>query len=102
MASKNKTIDEINKYMLSLVPGEQRCYYNFDTIIPSSENIDKLHVLYPQEFLYTLNFNDVPPRELNLKVGTPIMLLRNLNQSIELCNGIRLIITQLTNKIIEG
>ena len=30
------------------------------------------------------------------------MLLRNLNQSMELCNGTRLIITQLTNKIIEG
>ena len=30
------------------------------------------------------------------------MLLRNLNQSLGLCNGTRLIITQLTNKIIEG
>ena len=30
------------------------------------------------------------------------MLLRNLNQSMGFCNGTRLIITQLTNKIIEG
>ena len=30
------------------------------------------------------------------------MLLRNLNQSLGLCNGTRLIITQLTNRIIEG
>ena len=30
------------------------------------------------------------------------MLLRNLNQSVRLCNETRLIITQLTNKIIKG
>ena len=35
-------------------------------------------------------------------IGTPIMLLRNLNQSIGLYNGTRLIITQLTNRIIDG
>ena len=88
--------------MLSLVPNEQKTYYSYDPIIHSSENIDKLNVLYPEEFLNTLNFNGVPPHELNLKIGIPIMLLRNLNQSIGLCNGTRLILTQLTNKKIEG
>ena len=32
----------------------------------------------------------------------PIMLLRNLNQSSGLCNGTRLVITQLYDKIIEA
>ena len=58
-------------------------------------------MLYPQELLHSLNFNSVPPYELNLKVGIPVMLLRNLSQSLGLCNGTRLIITQLTNRIIE-
>ena len=99
---KNKTADEINNYMLSLIPGQEKSYYSYDTIASSSENIDELNLLYPQDFLHTLNFNGIPPHELKLKLGTPIMLLRNLNQSIGLCNGTRLIITQLTNKIIEG
>ena len=59
----------------------KKTYYSYVTIIPSSGNIDELSILYPEEFLHTLNFNDVPPHELNLKIGTPIMLLRNLNQS---------------------
>ena len=98
VAPKNKTIGEINKYILSLVPTELKTYYNYDTILPSSGNIDKLNLLYPEEFLHTLNFNGLPPHELNLKIRTPIMLLRNLNQSLGLCNGSRLIITQLTIK----
>ena len=80
---------------------KKKMYYSYDTIIPSSGNIDELSILYPEELLHTLNFNGVPPHELNLKVGTPIMLWRNLNQSVGLYNGTRLIITQLTNKIIE-
>jgi len=37
-----------------------------------------------------------------LKVGSPVMLLRNLNQSASLCNGTRLIITQLGARVLEA
>ena len=60
VASKNKIVDDINKHILSLVPNEQKTYYSYDTIIPSSGNIDELNILYPEEFLHTLNFNGVP------------------------------------------
>ena len=83
---KNKTVDDINKYILSLVLNKQKTSYSYDIIIPSSGNIEELSILYPQEFLHTLNFNGVPPHELNLKIGIPIMLIGNLNQSIGLCN----------------
>jgi ATP-dependent DNA helicase PIF1 len=44
------------------------------------------------EFLNTLQFSDIANHKLEFKVGVPILLLRNLNQSIGLCNGMRLII----------
>ena len=37
-----------------------------------------------------------------LKVGSPVMLLRNLNQSDGLCNGTRLIITQLGDRVLDA
>src|SRR5256886_13491375 len=46
--------------------------------------------VYSPEFLRSLKIPDIPPGELKLKVGVPIILLRNLNPSEGLCNGTRL------------
>ncbi len=35
-------------------------------------------------------------------MGVPILLLRNLNQSIGLCNGMRLIVKRLGQRVIEA
>jgi len=51
--------------------------------------------LYLVEFLNTLQFSGIANHKLELKVGVPILLLRNLNQSVGLCNGRRLIINRL-------
>ncbi len=58
--------------------------------------------LYPVEFLNTLQFNGIANHKLELKVGVPILLLRNLNQSIGLCNGTRLIVKRLGQRVIEA
>lgn len=58
-------------------------------------------LLYPIELLNSINANNFPHR-LILKLGIPIMLLRNLNQSVGLCNGTRLIITKLDRVMIEA
>jgi len=40
--------------------------------------------------------------QLILKKGVPIMLLRNINASAGLCNGTRLIVKNLGERIIEA
>ncbi|XP_057795691.1 uncharacterized protein LOC131011831, partial [Salvia miltiorrhiza] len=44
----------------------------------------------------------VPNHELYLKVGTPVMLLRNIDHANGLCNGTRLMITRLGNHVLEA
>ncbi len=58
--------------------------------------------LYPMEFLNTLRFSGIANHKLELKVGVPILLLHNLNQSIGLCNGTRLIVKRLGQCVIEA
>ncbi len=53
-------------------------------------------------FFNTLQFNNIANHKLELKMGVPILLLRNLNQSIGLCNGTRLIVKRLGQRVIEA
>jgi len=50
----------------------------------------------------TLQFSGIANHEPELKVGVLILLLCNLNQSIGLCNGTRLIVKRLGQRVIEA
>jgi hypothetical protein len=48
----------------------------------------------------SLNVAGMPPRELHLQVGCPIILMRNLSNG--LANGTRMIVMGLTDRVIEA
>jgi hypothetical protein len=102
LATTNEIVDEINDYMLDLIPNSEREYFSADSISKCTDTINDADVLYPTEYLNSLNANNFPTHKLRLKIGVPIMLLRNLNQSLGLCNGTRLIITKLGKNVIEA
>lgn len=54
------------------------------------------------EFLHCLRISRLPNHKIRLEIGTPIMLLRNLDQSKGLCNDTRLIVTKLANHVTEA
>ncbi|KAF1883641.1 hypothetical protein Lal_00012556 [Lupinus albus] len=54
------------------------------------------------EFLSTFSSSDLPNHKIKLKVGTPIMLLRNLDQSEGLCDCKRLVVTKMANHVLEA
>ncbi|XP_028801391.1 ATP-dependent DNA helicase PIF1-like [Neltuma alba] len=58
--------------------------------------------LYTTEFLNSITCSGMPPHKLHLKVGAPIMLLRNIDQASGLCNGTRLLISHLGQSVIEA
>ena len=74
-------VNEINDYMLSLIPQDSVTYYSSDSISKTNENCEALEELYDTEFLNTINSSEVPPHKLALKIGVPIMLLRNIGQA---------------------
>jgi ATP-dependent DNA helicase PIF1 len=88
--------------MLSLLPGSEIEYYGADSISKCIDTCNDANILYPVEYLNSLSANNFPAHKLKLKIGAPVMLLRNLNQTIGLCNGTRLIITNLGQNVIEA
>lgn len=96
----NDEVDKINDYMLSQLPCEEKVYLSSDSIIPSDVDIEE-NVVYPAEFLNSVKVAGLPIHCLKLKVGAPIMCLRNMDVADGLCNGTRLIVTQLLPHVIE-
>ncbi|GJZ08098.1 DNA helicase [Tanacetum coccineum] len=99
---RNSTADLINSNILLTVEGTITIYKSSDEAIPIGNDRGKVELLYPREYLNTLQLSGFPPHKLELKVGAPIMLLRNVNLHGGLCNGTRMIIKKLWSKLIEA
>ncbi|XP_075097903.1 uncharacterized protein LOC142175223 [Nicotiana tabacum] len=95
-------VESINEYMISLNHSPEKSYLSSDTICSSDQTYSSLEHVHTPEFLNTIKCSGVPNHALTLKVGVPVMLLRNIDQSTGLCNGTRLIITKLGNQVIEA
>jgi ATP-dependent DNA helicase PIF1 len=99
----NEDVDALNKLINDKYaftkhdgsPAQHRVYYNANSVVHGEQ-----HGIYPTEFLNTLSFSGVPPHELHLQEGCPIILLRNMTSG--LANGTRLIIIQLMQHVIEA
>ncbi|XP_076898499.1 uncharacterized protein LOC143552082 [Bidens hawaiensis] len=91
LAPKNDVVHEINERLLSLFPGDEKEYLSSDSISLTemiNENLDES--LCSPDILNGIKASGLPNHRLVLKVGVPVMLLRNINQKSGLCNGTRL------------
>ncbi|GKC00781.1 DNA helicase, partial [Tanacetum coccineum] len=98
---RNETADSINSKVLEMVQGESITYVSQDEATPVGSGRADIKMLYPVEHLNTLKFSRFPSHRLELKVGAPVMLLRNINLAGTLCNGTRMIVRQLMTKLIK-
>ncbi|AES66214.1 PIF1-like helicase [Medicago truncatula] len=76
LAPTMNAIEHVNKFLLSLVPRDEKEYINFDL------------------------FSDISNRKLRFKVGCPVMLMRNIDQETGLYNWTRLIVDNLWKNFI--
>jgi len=102
LSPTNSMVDQINDYMLDLMPGEEKTYFSYDSPLTQNGNCDIVDDVHTSKFLNTINASGLPHHKIRLKIGVPIMLLRNIDLKLGLCNGTRLIITRMEKFILEG
>jgi ATP-dependent DNA helicase PIF1 len=98
LTPKNVDVYTINNIIMEQFPGEVMEYFSADTI----ENQNDSEHQYPIEFLNSLTIGGLPPHKLSLKIGSPIILLRNISPSDGLCNGTRLVCRSFQKHVIEA
>jgi hypothetical protein len=96
LAARNVDVNELNNQLLGRLPGDEMEFRSIDSASTEDE------LTYSEEYLNSLDISGVPPHRLKLKVGAPIMLLRNINPLLGLCNGTRMQVTHLSQHIIGG
>lgn len=96
LAAKNVDVNSINSVILSRIHENVVTYKSVDTLTRDEDIVN-----YPLEFLNSLDLPGFPPHLLELKVGVPIILLRNIDPP-RLCNGTRLAVKKLQNNLIEA
>jgi hypothetical protein len=100
LTPRNSDVDDINAAILNRFPGPESVFYSADSVETepgTNSNSEDI----PVEFLRSTNASGLPPGELHLKPGCPLILLRNLAPARGLCNGTRLILIQATHRVLE-
>jgi hypothetical protein len=65
-------VNELNLKIQNFLPGDLVSYKSIDTVCDATEAVI-------QQFLNLLDLPGNPPHNLQLNVGSPVVLLRNLN-----------------------
>ena len=91
----NCTVSHVNSLIVDQIPGESVSYFSVDHGEDFPGTVSELQHSFPPEYLNSMNVPGLPSHELKLKEGVVVMLMRNLNQTLGLCNGTRMMVTKL-------
>ena len=92
LCPRNHTVDDMNDRVLEMFPGDTVTCFSVDSVAEVDQQ-----AVYPTEYLNSLTLSGLPPHKLNIKVGAPAMLLRNIDPARGHCNGTRYIVRQISD-----
>jgi len=96
LCTRNDTTDDVNTKMTERMDwAESKVFLSTDSV-PKEDGRGQLGPMVTEEFLNSRSPAGLPPHSLRLKVGMPVMLLRNLNPRGGDCNGTRYTVTDMT------
>jgi ATP-dependent DNA helicase PIF1 len=83
LTAKNVDVNEMNFQIQNKIAGELMTCKSIDSVTNKDDVVN-----YSTDFLNSLELPGLPPNNPQLKIGSVIIMLRNINQP-RLCNGTR-------------
>lgn len=96
----NALVDDINYSILEKIPAMTHSCFSHDSIDDNGGEDNDFDSSFPVEYHNSINMSCLPKHESKIKVGAIVMLIRNLNQILRLCNGTRMIVIGCKKKIV--
>ena len=98
LTPRNESVDKINEVIMTKFPGQAKTYLSANTVAE-----EDMHEAYPTDFLNSIVLSGMPPHAMTLKIGAPVIMLRNLRggPGAGLRNGTCLIVLNLGEKVLE-
>ena len=93
LSTLNDTVRELNHTIIDMLPGQERTYLAVDSADVNEADPEIAEL--PPEVLQSISLPSLPLSQLRLKIGAPVILLRNLCPQEGLCNGSRMSIYSL-------
>ncbi|XP_010495176.1 PREDICTED: ATP-dependent DNA helicase PIF1-like [Camelina sativa] len=85
----NNDVNTINERLLAKLEGEKVIYLSADSIDP--QDVESLsNPIFSSDFLNSIKLSGLPNHCLRLKIGAPVILLRNIDPKGGLCNDPKL------------
>ena len=102
LSGLNSDVESLNEAILERFPGDIHTFHSADFISNSEQTGEGDPMLnYPVEYLNKINCSGMPLAKLELKVGCPVIILKNLDAAHGVCNGSRGILTNCRNRVLE-
>jgi hypothetical protein len=102
LSPRNCDVSDLNTQILNMMPGDAESLLSVDSVMDEAgadDGTSGSHI--PPEFLQTLNPSNLPPSDLQLRLGCPLILLRNLCPTTGLCNGTRMVLVRMSRRVLE-
>lgn len=99
LSPRNDAVTLVNDKVLSLFRADQQ---DREFLSADSTTVTDNQAFMSPDVLNTFDFASIPPHRLRLKVGAPIIPIRNLNAQQGLCNGTRLVVVELFQRNIRA
>src|ERR1700737_939313 len=88
LSAHNRDVDDMNHNILNEFPGEEIVFQSSDSVKNDGLGPGE-EFMYPVEYLNSINTSGLPLSKLKLKIGAPVMILRNMDPESGVCNGTR-------------